>query len=132
MINLLYPTAILFIILGFGIHEGYKYFQESQKQISELKANIIAYESTVKASTEAIERLQAETVRMELLNNELQVKLQQAEEYKSSLTQKLNEHDLTKLSAAKPGMIEKRVNDATTQIFQELEQITAVPSPPAQ
>lgn len=132
MINLLYPTAILLIILGFGFHEGYKYFQESQKQISELKANIIAYESTVKASTEAIERLQAETVRMEQLNNELQVKLQQAEEYKSSLTQKLNEHDLTKLSAAKPGMIEKRVNDATTQIFQELEQITAVPSPPAQ
>lgn len=132
MINLLYPTAILLIILGFGFHEGYKYFQESQKQISELKANIIAYESTVKASTEAIERLQAETVRMEQLNNELQVKLQQAEEYKSSLTQKLNEHDLTKLSAAKPGMIEKRVNDATTKIFQELEQITAVPSPPAQ
>lgn len=132
MINFLYPTAILFILLSAGIYSGYKYFQESQKQISELKANIIAYESVVKTSTEAIERLQAETVRMEQLNNELQVKLQQAEEYKSSLTQKLNEHDLTKLSAAKPGMIEKRVNDATTQIFQELEQITALPSPPAQ
>ena len=55
----------------------------------------------------------------------LQVELRKAEEYKDELNEKLREHNLTKLSAAKPGLIEKRVNEATSKIFKELETITA-------
>jgi hypothetical protein len=50
--------------------------------------------------------------------------LQKAEQYGDDLREKLNNHDLTKLSAKKPGLIEKRINNATAKIFQELEDIT--------
>ena len=65
---------------------------------------------------------------VEVINDQLNNKLKKAEEYKDELTKKLNEHNLTKLSTAKPGLIEKRVNDATTKIFKELEDITALPT----
>ena len=35
------------------------------------------------------------------------------------------EHNLTKLSVAKPGLIEQRANKATKEIFNEIEAISA-------
>ncbi len=51
--------------------------------------------------------------------------MREAEEYRETLNQKLRDHNLTKLSAAKPGLIQRRVNDATAKIFKELEDITS-------
>ena len=57
--------------------------------------------------------------------SELNTGLREAEKYKDEITEKLQKHNLTRLSAAKPGLIEKRVNEATSKIFKELEEITA-------
>ena len=38
-------------------------------------------------------------------------------------------HDLTKLSIAKPGLIENRINRGTVEVFKTLEQDTAVEAP---
>lgn len=38
-------------------------------------------------------------------------------------------HDLTKLSIAKPGLIENRINIGTADVFKTLEQDTAVEAP---
>ena len=46
--------------------------------------------------------------------------------YGDELSKKLREHDLTRLTLRKPGLIEKRVNDATKKVFEELESSTAV------
>ena len=75
-----------------------------------------------------MDNLRQESKRIEKINSDLQIKLQNAENYKDELVQKLNKHNLTKLSASKPGLIEKRVNDSTTKIFKELEDITALPT----
>ena len=58
----------------------------------------------------------------------LQQSLQKAEGYNTELQRKLNDHNLTKLSSKKPGLIEKRINDATSKIFRELEEITSTNS----
>ena len=56
------------------------------------------------------------------------MKYREAEKYGDELSKKLREHDLTRLTLRKPGLIEKRVNDATQKVFEDLESSTAVQS----
>lgn len=63
------------------------------------------------------------------LNTELQKKLQESEVYKDNLISKLQKHDLAALSLKKPGLIEKRINDATKKVFDEIEADTALNVP---
>ena len=51
----------------------------------------------------------------------LQERAKEAEAYQDELAAKLRRHDLTALTLQKPGLIEKRVNNATAKIFDELE-----------
>lgn len=124
----LYAFVIVLLIIGTVMYGGYSYFKDSQETIQALKVSISSYENAIKTTTEAMDNLRQESERIEKINSNLQIKLQDAEKYKDGLIQKLNKHNLTKLSAAKPGLIEKRVNDSTTKIFKELEDITALPT----
>ena len=47
------------------------------------------------------------------------------EEYGDNLIRKLQKHDMTRLSIAKPGRMEKIINDGTKDLFNSLESITA-------
>ena len=58
------------------------------------------------------------------LSNELQVELAAATKYKDELIEKLQKHDLTRLSLKKPGLIEKRINNGTKQLFESFESLT--------
>ena len=124
----LYGFVIVILILGTVMYGGYSYFKDSQETIQALKVSVSSYENAIKNTTKALDNLRQESERIEKINSDLQIKLQDAEKYKDGLIQKLNKHNLTKLSAAKPGLIEKRVNDSTTKIFKELEDITALPT----
>jgi len=54
--------------------------------------------------------------------------LDAAEDYKNELIGKLQKHDLTRLSYRKPGLIEKRINNGTQNIFDSLESLTSISS----
>lgn len=123
----LYAFLTIALFIGGIVYGGYSYFQKNQQELIMLQKNITTYENAIKSTSEAMDRMRQETDRIQEINDQLNNKLKKAEEYKDELTKKLNEHNLTKLSTAKPGLIEKRVNDATTKIFKELEDITAVP-----
>lgn len=123
----LYAFLTIVLFIGGIVYGGYSYFQKNQQELIMLQKNITTYENAIKSTSEAMDRMRQETDRIQEINDQLNNKLKKAEEYKDELTKKLNEHNLTKLSTAKPGLIEKRVNDATTKIFKELEDITAVP-----
>ena len=125
-----YSAFIIFSIIGVVLYSGYSYFKDSQQTIIELQKNITAYETAVKTTNEAIDRMRQDSEQMQELHINLQKQLQEAEKYKDELSKKLNEHNLTKLSTVKPGLIEKRVNDATTKIFKDLETITNIPTSP--
>ena len=58
------------------------------------------------------------------LTDQLEVKLRKAEEYGDELRATLNKHDLTHLANKKPGMIEKRMQDATDELWNDIESIT--------
>jgi len=53
--------------------------------------------------------------------------LQEATAYKDELISKLQRHDLSRLSLRKPGLIEKRINDGTSQVFDDLEKLSRPP-----
>ena len=68
--------------------------------------------------------LQDSNAKMNELSNELQVELAAATKYKDELIEKLQKHDLTRLSLKKPGLIEKRINNGTKQLFESFESLT--------
>lgn len=125
MIDRIYLTIIFLITLGSVGYVGYQKIQAAEDEINRLRENSAILEQTVQVSTETIDRLETSARKTQEQINVLQVDLRKAEEYKDELNEKLREHNLTKLSAAKPGLIEKRVNEATSKIFKELEEITA-------
>ena len=43
------------------------------------------------------------------------------------LRKKLHKHNLTRLSIKKPGLIEKRINNGTKKLFDNIESLTAHP-----
>lgn len=122
-----------YILIGGLVLAGlaYWYWNYSQDRIEALNQDI----STVKANNEAlsekieqqnktidniVEQTEKNNEAMENLNNNLSNIRQST----SELAEMLREHDLNKLAQKKPKMIERRMNDATKNLFDELESIT--------
>ena len=103
---------------------GYAYVQRLQSNLETARANVIKMELAVKTSEESLERLQVETRRFNELNTQLQADLQKAERYGDELRNTLQKHNLTVLAEKKPGLIEKRMNDATDKLWDDLFNIT--------
>lgn len=118
-------TQLLKILAIIGIIAGaYMYFKYSQGRIEELNREITAYQVASKVANETIDELNENNRKQKILLNKLQVKLKDSEIDNDRLKKLLRKHDLTKLSLKKPGMIEKRINDATKQIFSDITNIT--------
>ena len=114
---------ILAMLLAFG-----GYYWISEKRISTLTENNAKLTIAAQTNQETINKLEEDNAAFEVANSELQLKYREAEKYGDELSKKLREHDLTRLTLRKPGLIEKRVNDATKKVFEELESSTAVQS----
>ena len=97
----------------------------TRQQIATLRENSVKLESTVKESQKTITQMQKQQSQIEDATKELRIGLEKAEVYQDELNQKLRDHNLTKLSNAKPGLIQKRVNEATSKLFKEMEEITS-------
>lgn len=124
---------ILVLVMG-GL--GYWYYKDSQATIQQLmennatlKANQITLEETIRTNNETIARQQADAAQFAAANDQLRSQLVEAEAYSDDLQAKLRNHNLTVLTAQRPGLIETRVNRATARLFDELEQITGATPP---
>lgn len=102
------------------------YYWLSEKRIATLTENNAKLTIAAQTNQETINKLEEDNKAYEVANKELQLKYKEAEKYGDELSKKLREHDLTRLTLRKPGLIEKRVNDATKKVFEELESSTAV------
>ena len=76
-----------------------------------------------------LEKMNLDNRAFQLANDELKVKLQASEIYGEQLAEKLRTHNLTMLTLRKPGLIETRVNNATSKLFEEFESSTATVDP---
>ena len=117
---------VLVIIGGVG-YGAYAYYQDTQQRIATLQQNNAKLETVAKQNETTINSLQESQEKFATLNLELQGKLDEAEKYGDELRKKLHKHDLTRLSIKKPGLIEKRINDGTQKLFDNIESLTALP-----
>ena len=115
-------------LVGGVVYGGYYYYKDTQARIAILTENSAKLEVAAQTQKQTIDTLQADAKKYAKLNNELQTKLEKANDYKNTLLGKLRKHNLTKLSAQKPTLIEKRINNASKKLLESFESLTAVPS----
>jgi len=121
-----YAFLAVFGIVGAIMFGAYTEYKDMQNRIATLRDNNAKLETVAKANMEALEKASAHAAQMEVQNLALQTNLQKAEEYKDQLLGKFQKHDLSLLSLKKPGLIERRVNNATKKVFDDIERLTAI------
>ena len=114
----------MILVLLAGAGGAYFYVQNLQKNLEIARANVAKMEIAVQTSEASLKLERAESARLGELNNQLSNDLQKAEQYGDELRATLQKHNLTHLANKKPGLIEKRMQNATNKLWDDLESIT--------
>jgi len=104
---------------------AYLYWKNLKQEIELLENEKAVAIDANESLQETLNRVQSEQERLNELRNDLQTALDDATVDKEELSRILRKHDLEKLSREKPGLIEKRINDGTKNIFDQLERDTS-------
>ena len=123
-----YMLIVVLGLVGGVVYGGWYYYKDTQARIATLTENSAKLEVAAQTQKQTIDTLQADAKKYAKLNSQLQTKLEKANDYKNTLLGKLRKHNLTKLSAQKPTLIEKRINNASKKLLESFESLTAVPS----
>ena len=79
----------------------------------------------MKRTNKPLKKMGEDAIRLNALTDQLGEDLRKAEEYGDELRNTLNKHDMTHLANKKPGLIEKRMQDATDKLWDDLESVTS-------
>ena len=121
----LYLTIAVVTLIGGVVYGGFYVYQDKQKRIATLQQNNAKLEVVAKENEQVVRTMRVETARLNDLNRSLQGKLSRAEESRERLLTRLQEINLNKESMVNPVEIEKRINDGTDKMFDDLESITS-------
>lgn len=117
-------SLIFLVIMGVMAGGFYFYYKDSQKRLAILTENAAKAELAVEAQKAAIISMKDSFEKQAVLVTNLQGKLSEAEDGYKKLSSKLRRHDLEELSRAKPGLMEKKINNGTKRLLLELEAIS--------
>ena len=123
MIKLYIALFIVSLLAGVGYSAKY-YYDTTQNTIATLRENNVKLETAVQAKDAAINQLETDAKVQAQLNSKLTKDLQKSEAYRDTLTAKLAKHNLTRDSLMKPGLVEKVINNATKNVFNDFRDIT--------
>ena len=123
-----YIALFIISILGAVGYGAFYYYKDTQSRIATLTENSAKLEMAAKTQKNTIDTLVADAKKFQQLNNELSVKLTNANKYKNSLLSKLRKINLKKLSAEEPAVWEKKINNASKRLWESFESTTAVPT----
>jgi hypothetical protein len=119
------PFLIVLLLFGSMIGGGYFYYQDSQATIARLRDNNAKLSLVAETNQATINQLQQDAENTQARMEELAIRAKEAEEYQDTLIRKFRRHDLTALTLQKPGMVEKRVNNAVVKLGKDLEEYTS-------
>jgi hypothetical protein len=122
----LHMMVIVVGLVGGVVYGGFYFYQDAQKRIATLQQNNAKLEVVAKENEQVVRTMRVETARLNDLNKSLQGKLSRAEESREKLLTRLQEINLKKESMINPIEIEKRINDGTDKMFNDLESITSI------
>ena len=120
----IYGILIVLGLLGGGVYGAKYYYDTTQNTIATLRDNNAKLEVANQTNQATITKMGEDTARFIELNNTLSSNLQKSEDYGDELRSTLNKHNLTHLANKKPGLIEKRMQDATDKLWNDIESIT--------
>ena len=123
----IYILIVVLGLVGGVVYGGWYYYKDTQARIATLTENSAKLEVAAQTQKQTIDTLVADAKKYEKLNSELHIKLDKANDYKNTLLGKLRKHNLTKLSAQKPALIERKINNASKRLLESFESLTAVP-----
>jgi len=115
--------AMILILLA-GAGGGFMYVKNLQSNLEVARANAAKLEAAVETSEASLKLLKEDNARLNALSNQLNEDLRKAEQYGDELRSTLQKHNLTHLANKKPGLIEKRMQNATDKLWDDLESIT--------
>ena len=132
---LINPLAIFssfklwFFIGGLGLlttvgYFGYKYVSNMQERVITLEKNLVLTEEALKESNRTIDIIRADIEKQAELRREFDKKLNENAEEVDKLRSLFNEHNFENLATQKPGLIERRINEASDKALSDLESIT--------
>ena len=123
----IYMLIIVLGLVGGVVYGGWYYYKDTQARIATLTENSAKLEIAASTQKQTINTLVSDAKKYEKLNSELHIKLESANDYKNTLLGKLRKHNLTRLSAQKPALIERKINNASKRLLESFESLTAVP-----
>ena len=121
----LYGLLIVVGLLGGAAYGAKYYYDTTQNTIAQLRDNNAKLEVANETNQATIEKMGQDSKRLNELNSELSVNLRKSERYGDELRDTLNKHNLTHLANKKPGLIEKRMQNATDKLWDDLESLTS-------
>ena len=119
-----YIIVIILSVLGGCAYAATYDYDTTQSTIAQLRENNAKLEVANQENQQTIKKMGENATRLNALTDQLSADLRKAEEYGDELRNTLNKHDLTHLANKRPGMIEKRMQDATDKLWDDLESIT--------
>jgi uncharacterized iron-regulated protein len=123
------PYLILLLLLGSLGGGAWYYYTDTQERLATLRDNNAKLQMVAETNQETISKMESDFKKAQENMLALQERAKEAEAYQDELASKLRRHDLTALTLQKPGLIEKRVNNATAKIFDQLEIDSGRPVP---
>ena len=121
----IYAIVIVVGLVGCAVWGGYTYYKDTQQRISTLTQNDAKLKSANDTNTATIQQLNKNALALNTLIDDLGKELKKAEQYGDELRNTLRKHNLTHLANKKPGMIEKRMQNATNKLWDDLESTTS-------
>tara|TARA_B100000900_G_C20381561_1_gene634778 strand:+ start:91 stop:477 length:387 start_codon:yes stop_codon:yes gene_type:complete len=120
-----YALIVILGLLGGAAWAAKSYYVQTQMTIAQLRENNAKLEVANQENQATITKMQENNERLNNLTDQLNADLRKSEEYGDELRETLNKHNLTHLANKRPGMIEKRMQDATDTLWTDLESITS-------
>jgi len=131
LITLLRSLPLLAVLgaAGYGYHyvvvEHKDHIIEDQTVlIQSLREELAALTVSTQVQQQTITSLEETKKKNQKIISDLNKRTQQLSQERDAYMSIFRRHDLTKLSVAKPGLIEPRINDGTKDVFRDIESIT--------
>ena len=121
----LYAMIFVIALLGGAAYAAKYYYDTTQATISQLRENNAKLEVANEENQQTIKKMGEDAKRLNALTDQLSADLRKAEKYGDELRNTLNKHDMTHLANKKPGLIEKRMQNATDKLWDDLESVTS-------
>jgi hypothetical protein len=125
-----YLLIIVLGLVGGSVYGAYYYYKDTQHRIQILTENTAKLELAKQLQDDTINVMIEDREVFAKLNKELQVNLDAANDYKDVLIDKLRKHDLSRLSLKKPGLVERKINAGTKELFLSIEDLSGAVAAP--